>query len=111
MDDNIGKWSFIIGLVLAVLSGFLAIPSLAIVLLVLGLIVGFLNISEGEELLYLVAVTVLLVIGVGGIQALSILGVDLSTMADTVFANFIVFVAASGLAVAIKAIIESGKKS
>lgn len=111
MNDDTGKWSFIIGLILAVLSGFFAIPGLALVLLILGLIVGFLNISKGEELLYLVAVLVLLAIGVGGIQALSVLGVNLNTWADTVFANFIIFVAASGLVVAVKAIIESGKKS
>ncbi len=32
---NVGKWSFIAGVVLAVLTGFLAIPNLAIVMLIL----------------------------------------------------------------------------
>lgn len=111
MNDDIGKWSFIIGLILAVLSGFFAIPALALVLLILGLVVGFLNISKGEETLYLIAVIVLLVIGVGGIQALSVLGTNISTRADTVLANFIIFTGATGLVVAVKAIIKSGKVS
>ncbi len=106
---DLGKWSFIAGLILAVLSGFLAIPYIAIVLLVLGLIVGFLNVSKTEEQLYLLAVIALLVIGVGSIQALSILGINLSDWVDTVFVNFISFVAASGLVVAIKAIIKSSR--
>ena len=108
---NTGKWAFIIGLILAVLSGFFGVPYLALVLLVLGLIVGFLNISTKEEQLYLIAVVALLAVGIGSVQALSILNVDVSNWVNTVLANFIVFVAASGLIVAVKAIIKSGRES
>jgi len=106
---NVGKWAFIIGLILAILAGFLAVPNLAFVLLVLGLIVGFLNISTEEVQLYLIAVVALLVIGAGGLQALSTLGVTLADWVTTVFANFITFVAASGLVVAVKAVLKMGK--
>ena len=106
---NVGKWAFIIGLILAILSGFFAIPALAIVLLILGLIVGFLNISKGENQLYLIAVIALLIVGVGSIQALSILGVTLSDWVNTMFANFIAFVAASGLVVAVKTVAALGQ--
>ena len=106
-----GKWAFIIGVILAVLSGFLGIPYLAIALLVLGLIVGFLNVSTKEEQPYLIAVITLLVIGIGGLQALSVLGVSLADWVNTVFANFITFVAASGLIVAVQAVIKSSRES
>jgi len=106
---HVGKWAFIIGLVLAIVSGFFAIPSLAIVLVILGLIVGFLNISKGEEQPYLIAVIALLVIGVGSMQALSALGITLSDWVNTLFANFITFVAASGLVVAVKTIASLGQ--
>ncbi len=108
---DVGKWAFIIGLVLAVLSGFLGVPYLAFVLLALGLIVGFLNVSTKEEQLYLIAVIAMLAIGIGGVQALSILGVSLADWVNTVFANFITFVAASGLVVAVKAVIKLGQNS
>lgn len=108
---NTGKWAFIIGLILAILSGFFGIPYLALAMLVLGLIVGFLNVSTKEEQLYLIAVAVLLAIGIGGLQALSVLGVSIATWVNTVFANFITFVAASGLVVAVKAIVKSGQES
>lgn len=106
---NIGKWAFIVGLVLAIVSGFLTIPSLAIVLLILGLVVGFLNISKGEEQHYLIAVIALLVIGVGSMQALSALGINFSDWVNSMFANFITFVAASGLVVAVKTIASLGQ--
>lgn len=106
---NVGKWAFIIGLILAILSGFFAVSSLAIVLLILGLIVGFLNISKGEEQPYLIAVIALLVIGVGSMQALAALGVTLSDWVNIMFGNFITFVAASGLVVTIKTIAALGQ--
>ncbi len=107
---DLGKWSFIVGLILAILAGFLSIPYLAIILLFLGLIVGFLNITGKETQSYLVAVIALLVIGVASLQALSTLNVNLAGWVETVFPNFLVFVAASGLVVAIKAILELGKE-
>ena len=77
----------------------------------MGLIVGFLNIAKTEEQLYLIAVVALLAIGIGSVQALSILGVSVANWVNTVFANFITFVAASGLVVAVKAIIKSGREA
>jgi hypothetical protein len=106
---NIGKWSFVIGVILAILAGFLAIPNLAIVLLILGLIVGFLNISAKETTEYLIAVIALLVIGVASIQAMNALGIVFTEWLQGILANFIAFVAASGLVVAIKAILELGQ--
>ena len=106
---NIGKWSFVVGVILAILAGFLAIPNLAIVLLILGLIVGFLNISAKETTEYLIAIIALLVIGVASIQAFNTLGIALNELLQSVLSNFIAFVAASGLVVAIKAILALGQ--
>lgn len=106
---NVGKWAFIAGIILAVLAGFFAIPNLAVVLLILGLVVGFLNVSKEEVQSYLIAVIALLLIGAGSLQALDALGVNLAGWAETVFANFLTFVAASGLVVAIKSITDLGR--
>lgn len=113
MNELIGKWAFIIGLILAVIAGIVqgiyTIPYLAVVLLVLGLIVGFLNIHEKNETRFLVSVVALLVLGVASINALSVLQV-ISKILDAVLGNFIAFVSAAALVVSIKAILETTKK-
>jgi len=104
---NVGKWAFLIGVVLAIVAGFITASWPAIVLAILGLIVGFLNISAKEVLHYLVAVIALLVIGTAGIAALESLGGFVETV-QLMISNFIVFVAASGLIVAFKTIVALG---
>ena len=96
----IGRWAIIIGIVLAILAGFTEIPSLAIVLFVLGLIVGFLNIGEKESTPFLIAVIALLLIGVAGLQ----LG-GVTTRVATILENFLAFISAAGLVVALKQIL------
>ncbi len=108
--DNVGRWDFLIGIILAVVAGFWVIPGLAIILVILGLIIGFLNITAVEIETYLVAVIALLVIGTAGLQALSGAG-ELSgavQVIQTMLRNFISFVAASGLVVAIRAALSLG---
>ena len=57
MDTSqVGRWAFIVGLVLAVLLGFITLGTwVAVVLAVLGLIVGFLNVSGSESQGFLIA--------------------------------------------------------
>lgn len=98
----VGRWAFITGIIIAVLTGFMAIPNIAFVMMILGLIVGFLNISEKESTPYLVAVIALLLVGISGIQSANVLGTSLAIWVQTILANFIAFVAASGLVVAVK---------
>ena len=101
---TIGRWALIIGIGLAIIAGFAVIPALAIVLFVLGLIVGFLNIKEKENTPFLVAVIALLLIGVAGFQFGKLTPVIVS-----ILNNFVAFVAAAGLVVAIKQILAIAK--
>lgn len=56
MMKKVGSWSFVIGLVIAVVMGFVGAGGMTVwVLAVLGLIVGLINVSHGESHLYLVA--------------------------------------------------------
>jgi uncharacterized membrane protein YfhO len=105
-----GKWAFIIGLIIAVIASFISgyAAIILLVLFILGLIVGFLNVSEKNNIKFLVAAISLLVLGVGSISALSILAV-VSTYLNAILGNFIAFVSAAALVVAIKSILETGK--
>ena len=61
----IGFWAFIIGLVIAVIGG-LVMPAnevLIVILVILGIIIGFLNITSKEKMLFLVAVIALIAAG------------------------------------------------
>jgi len=100
---RIGHWAFLGGLVLAILAGFTTVPYLAILLFVLGLIVGFLNIREKESTRFLVAVITLLVIGVASLE----FG-KLNPVIAPILNSFIAFVAAAGLVVAIKQVLATG---
>lgn len=108
-SEIVGKWAFIIGLVLALIAGliegFYTIPQLALILVVLGLIVGFLNITEKNVIKLLVAIIALTV--VGSATVITIPGVN--AYLDAIVKNILVFVGAAGLVVAIKAIVETSK--
>jgi len=98
----LGHWALIIGIALAVIAGFTAITSLPIVLFILGLVVGLLNIKEKESTPFLVAVIALLLIGVAGSQV----GGEIVA---SILNNFIAFMAAAGLIVALKQVLFVAK--
>jgi len=108
--EIIGKWAFIIGLVLAIIAGLIQgiyeIPSLILILVVLGLIVGFLNIEDKDTVKILVAIIALM--GIGGLT-LSVIPV-INTYLENILTNILVLASGAGLIIAIKAIIESAKR-
>lgn len=111
VNKLIGKWSFLAGLIIAVVASFVTgyATTVALVLFVLGLLVGLLNIAEKDSTKFLVATIALLTGGIASISALSILGVAVSYV-GVILGNFIAFVSAAALVVAIKAVLETSKK-
>ncbi|OGY24637.1 MAG: hypothetical protein A2Y57_00760 [Candidatus Woykebacteria bacterium RBG_13_40_7b] len=107
---KIGRAAFMLGVIIAVLLGFVTFNLSTLLLVILGLIVGFLNISAKETSSYLIAVIALLVIGFSGLQVFAIVSDGLSTWVQSVLASFVIFVAASGLVVALKAAWELGQE-
>lgn len=101
---TIGHWALVIGIVLAIIASFAVIPALPIALFVLGLIVGLLNIKEKESTPFLVAVIALLLTGVAGLQ----LG-GLTPIVALILNNFVAFMAAAALVVAIKQVLAVAK--
>ena len=99
--EKIGTWAFLIGVLIAVVAGL--VPSLpatqvAWVLVILGLVVGFLNIRAGEAQEFLIAcIAILVVAGMGGLP-------PLGRTLGTILTNMIAFVAPAALLVALRAI-------
>ncbi len=106
----VGKWAFLAGLVIAVIASFVSgfAATMAVALFVLGLIVGFLNISEKDSNKFLLAAIAMLTGGIASLSAISMLGA-VTTYLSSAIGNFVAFVSAAALVVAVKVIFETGK--
>lgn len=106
---SIGSWSFIIGLAIALIVGFFGEASgiIVTILVVLGLIVGFLNVTEKEVHGFLVAsIALLLAGGTGNLMgAVPAVGPFLAQ----ILTNFAIFVAPAAVVVAVKELIGLAK--
>ena len=102
----IGKWAFVVGLVLAVLAGLLFQPGWALwVLAILGVIVGFLNIAAEETRGFLLA-SIALTLSATALNTLPIIGTALSLILPFVIA----FVAGATIVVALKELFQTARK-
>ena len=104
---KVGHWAFFLGLLLSIIAGFGGeIPSLTPILIILGLIIGLLNVSEKESTPFLVAVVAFLLVGLAGLETLKF-----TEWLVPILNNIIAFVAPAGLIVAIKQILMTAKSS
>jgi len=102
MAGKAGHWTFLIGVVLAVIAGFvpqLQSPTTTWILVLLGLIVGFLNITSRETQEFLIA-AVALVIAANSASSIVQLGLTMSV----ILSNIVTFVFPAALLVALKTI-------
>ncbi len=89
----IGGWAFLIGVVLAVVLGFLGKinSTMAIILVVIGIVIGLLNIADKESAPFLMSGAVLVIVSAFGQDALGIV----EKVSDIVDALLILFVPAT----------------
>ena len=102
--SNVGKYAFLAGVALAVLLALISIPNGYVILAVLGLIVGFLNITGAETQAFLLA-AIALMLTASSIGVFPGVGGFLSEFA----ANLAAFVAPAALIVALKSLFEVSK--
>ena len=98
--DQLGAWSFILGLALAIILAFVAV-NFAWLLILLGIIVGLLNIQDKEVTQFLVAAIALIAVGSADVN---ILGIPL------ILSNIVTFVSPAAVIVAVKAVYAIGRK-
>jgi hypothetical protein len=102
---KIGKWAFIIGLVVAVLAGLFFQPGWAIwVLAILGLIVGLLNVTAEDTRSFLLA-SIALTLSATALNTLPIVGTALSFILPFVVA----FVAGATIVIALKELFQTAR--
>lgn len=114
MEKKIGYYSFVVGAVIAVVLG-LALPQLKtaepwlmLLLVILGLIVGFLNITGKETRDYMLTALVLVLVaefGGGVLKGVLFIGPFL----DGIFSSLIAFIVPALIVVALKNVIKLSK--
>lgn len=99
----VGKWAFIIGLIIAVVAGFgFSYAWFGWVMVVLGLIVGFLNVSKEEVQAFLLAAIGLLM-SATAISVIPFIGEILTR----ILANVAIFIAAAIVVVALRSLFST----
>lgn len=103
MLSKIGFWAFILGFLLAIIGGIFAFQNTGIIvaLVVLGLIIGFLNVTGKEVLLFLVATIALMVTG-RVFSPLTVL--DIGKYLDQILTYVATLMAPAAVVVAVKAL-------
>ena len=102
---HIGKWAFILGLVIAVLGGVgLDQTWFTWALAVLGLVVGFLNVTSGETQGFLLA-SIALILSANAVQGIPYVGDQLTV----ILGNVVAFMAAAVLVVALRALFDTAR--
>lgn len=106
---KIGPWAFIIGLLIAIVSGGLIKPTQLMIwfLAILGLVVGLLNITESETSHYLLATIAFLVSSSSlttVITGIPIIGQELGSYIAPIVTNIVIFIAPGAAVVALKAL-------
>ena len=104
--EFIGKWTFIIGLALAVIAGFLFADKEWVywVLAVLGVIVGLLNVTRADTQGFLLA-AIAFALSATALNLIPIVGDTLSN----IFQYVLAFVAGAMIIVALKALFETAR--
>ena len=119
MAKELGKWAFIIGVIVALILGIIAgvgssIGSaaawLTLLLVVLGLIIGFTNITAKEATPFLIAAIALLIASVAGLGQINTLIPYLGSILEEIVNAVLVMVAPAALIVGFKAFYELAKK-
>jgi hypothetical protein len=104
----IGFWAFTIGLVLAIIGGLVAPQNavIVIILVIIGLVVGFLNVTAKEIMLFLVATIALIVAG-GVFEPIKVMGIG--AILNNMLGYVTIMMAPAAVVAAIKALWAVGK--
>jgi uncharacterized membrane protein YccC len=120
VSQKVGGWAFILGVVIAIIAGlvstfaFSALASGAayvlLVLVVLGLIVGFLNVKDKEVVNFLIAAIALMAVGTANLGTIDKAIPLLGTLVQTIVQYIAAFVAPAALVVALEEVYSIAKK-
>lgn len=114
-ENSLAAWAFLIGVILAVLIGIfttlIPIPSLSNysaeiygVLVILGIIIGFMNVSGKDSQTFLIAGTILVIVSKFGMESVhgSLIGIGIGDIVTSVFSALLALFVPATIIVALK---------
>ena len=108
VSQKVGGWAFILGVVIAIIAGLASTFAqmysgyVLLVLVVLGIIVGFLNVKDKEVVNFLIAAIALMAVGTANLVSINLAIPMLGTLIQSVVQNIAAFVAPAALVVALR---------
>lgn len=116
-ENSVGAWAFLIGVILAIVVGIstslIPLPFIVqhngavyAVLVILGLLVGFLNVTGRESQTFMIAGAVLVVVSKFGMDSVtgSLIGLSVGTAVSSTFAALLVMFVPATIVVALKSV-------
>ena len=117
-ENSLAAWMFLIGVVLAIIIGistssFLSISAITSyskqiygVLIILGLIVGFLNVTSRDSQTFLLAGTVLVIVSRFGMESVtgSLIGIGIGDVVTSTFAALLALFVPATIVVALRTV-------
>lgn len=103
----IGFAAFVVGIIMAIICGIIAPenPTVILVLVILGIIIGALNVTSKEIMLLLLAVVALVVVG-GVFEPIKLLGIG--SILDQILRLFAILMAPAAVIAAVRALVSVG---
>ena len=110
--DMIGKWAFVIGVILAIAVGLLGSlnTTVIVILMILGLVIGFLNVTGKEAAQFLVAGVSIIIAGSLGTGAFIGMTNVVTTTLVSIFGAISVLVVPAVIIVAIREVFVLAKE-
>ncbi len=122
-ENNVGAWSFLVGVILAVIVGvfttLIPVPSLSEyspqiygLLILLGIVVGsFINVSGKESQTFLISGTVLVIVSKFGMDSVqgSLIGIGIGDAISSVFGALLALFVPATIIVALKSVFSVAK--
>jgi len=106
--QKIGAYAFLVGIAIAIIAGIAGglvtayLGTITLILVILGLIVGYLNISNKEVVTFVVVSIGLMVAGSANLTSIDTIIPGLGTILQTILANIVVLIAPAVIVVGLK---------
>lgn len=121
-ENQLGAWAFLIGVILAIVIGLattlIPIPALAeysaeiyAILVILGIIVGFMNVTGKDSQTFLLAGAVLVIVSRFGMESVtgSLIGIGIGDAVSSTFAALLALFVPATIIVALKSVFSITK--
>ena len=116
-ENSLGAWAFLVGVILAIIAGvftsLIPIPSLVKfspqvygILIILGIIIGSINVSSKDTQTFMIAGTILVIVSKFGMESVtgSLIGIGIGDLVSSVFGALLVLFVPATIIVALKTV-------